>query len=136
MSRPGESTDQFLVHLGIEADDHRRPRLVRGRPQVARRPEQQAGERVVVGPILGEVDARDLLPLGDEQRLRVAEDLEGAGRVVALLLGVDDLGDLDIVGRKKLLRAGARRSALPLVAPVDLARHSAAPFACLFRGTV
>ncbi len=77
-------------------------------------------EGFVIRAIFFEIDTCDFLPLGYQQFCHSVQQIEGIGTPQSYFAGVDFFSNLNISGRKKLLRAGAGRSALSVITPLNL----------------
>jgi hypothetical protein len=91
--------------------------------EVARRPQDQGRERVVVGRV-PQVEYLHGLAPSDDEALGRLHQLEGLVAALLDLAGIDDFGRLVIALPEELLGLLAAGSALAVVHPVDLLRHA------------
>ena len=124
-------SQELPVRLLVVSDDERLADADGRGPQVAGRADHLTEQRLIVGPVAGEVVGEDVLAADDgDEFLHAVEELECLGGADLLLVGVDGLGDLERVGVKEPLRLLAGRSGPAVVAPVDALGHGSSPLAC------
>jgi len=107
----------------MEPNQHGLAHLNGWSSQVAGRPEHQFRKSGIVGSIFFQVYLGHLFALGDEHFRHAFKQRKSPLFAEAFLLGIDFCFRINIMGRKKLLRAGTRCSAFAVVTPVCFFGH-------------
>lgn len=108
----------------MKADDQRPADAQRGSTQVARRSQQQTGERGFIGSFLVEVDVDDATPFGGEDPIHSPGQLECLLVSQRGLLRVDFISCLDARLGQVLLRFGTSLTARTVIRPIDFGSQS------------
>ena len=111
------------IDLFVETDEQRLSAANRRCAKVAGGAEHMCQQRVVIGAILLQGEARNLLPLGYDQLRCACGQLQGLLRPEPGL-GVDGLLGRDPVSCKVPLRLRARRSPFSVIVPVNPLGHT------------
>ncbi len=118
-----ESLELLFVRIRVKANQNSLASFDSRSSQVASRPQHQANEFIVRRAIFNEVYFGDLPAFGHDEFAHAVQQVEHFVFADAFLARVDLFFCRDVSGRKKLLRAGARCSAVAVVVPVDFLRH-------------
>ncbi len=107
----------------IETDQQGLAAAQRRGPQIAARTEHGLEERLFVRWIPGHVEDDHPLAFGHHHFARPPGQVQGFGGPEAVLLGVDDFFDPDLLVRKEPLRFTTGGSAFAVIVPVDAFGH-------------
>ena len=113
----------LFIGIRVKSNQHRLATFDGRSSEVASRTQHQTDEFIIRRPILNEVYFGDLFTFGHDQLAHSVQQLEDLIFTDAFLAGIDLFFCCHISRRKKLLRAGARCSAVAVVIPVDFLRH-------------
>ena len=111
------------VKIFVEANDNFFPDNQSRRTQIPGWPKHHACKHTVLRTVLTQIHFGHLLAFGNKQTRLTLEQLQSFRATVPHFSGVDFLSHFHVTGRKKLLRAGARRSALAVVTPPNRFCH-------------
>ena len=121
--RPRQTSEELPVRVRVESDHPGLPLPDGGSSEVAAGTQTGLHEFGEFGRVVLEIELEHLLALRHDHARRIAKDLHEILLSVAFLGRVDRLTDRHIPAGEKIVGAGAARSALAVVVPVDALGH-------------
>ena len=130
------SAKDISVQVLIETNEHFFPNDQSGRTQIPCGTKHHPGQHRIVRTILAQVNFRHLLSLGNKQTGFSIKQSQRLCVTVTHFAGINFLSHFHITRRKKLLRTGARCSALAVVTPPNRFSHKSCFLNRSFQRTV